>query len=84
MKPNLIRRILNFTKSIFIWGIHGFKFPEKDVLSDRKLKCVGNKYAKSCVYWNKSAYFRIGGCDYCGCSKVKLYLKDSECPIKKW
>ena len=78
MKGKFISKIFKFFSALLIWGIHGFKLPERDVLKTRVDTCL------KCDNWKRNLYGPIGGCSVCGCSKIKLYLKTEYCPLKKW
>ncbi len=80
MEIKLYERIINFLFALLIWAKGGFKFPDTEILHTRISICISTP----CEKWNKKAYFGFGGCNKCGCSKLKLYLKTSECPLKKW
>ena len=80
METKLYERIINFLLALFIWSKSGFKFPDKKILDNRINICISSP----CEKWNKKAYCNFGGCNVCGCSKLKLYLETSSCPLKKW
>jgi hypothetical protein len=60
------------------WLLAGAPVPASDILHGRSEICA------VCPQWNPKAWLGTGGCRKCRCSRFKLFMETSKCPLKKW
>jgi hypothetical protein len=70
---NLVREAPAIIKS-------GFKQVPDDVYEQRMSIC------RTCYFWHEGGNLGLGKCEHpkCGCSKGKMKLSVSECPVGNW
>lgn len=76
--PSTRSMALSLFKEIGKSAKTGFKRVSEEAFNQRLSIC------NDCNYWDKEGFFGYGRCKACGCSKAKLWLATSSCPIKKW
>jgi hypothetical protein len=79
-EPTVTEMAINFTQAMAGWVKAGFKVVGREVYEQRHVICL------SCEYWDAQARAGQGKCRRCGCSRAKLWLAPSKCPLKppKW
>ena len=68
----------NFTKTMAHWARAGFPVVEEEEFKKRAELC------SACPHWHEEARHGLGRCDQCGCTRQKLFVKTTRCPIGKW
>jgi hypothetical protein len=76
--PTSAEMAANLTRALAEWTRHGFPVATQEVRDQRQAICDG------CEWWESNAMFGTGRCRRCGCSKLKLALATSVCPVAKW
>lgn len=79
-EPAVAEMAVNFTSAMAAWVKAGFPVVEHEVYEQRHAICL------ACEYWDAHARAGLGKCNRCGCSRAKLWLAPSECPLQppKW
>ena len=73
--------IKNFATASAEWAAAGCPLAERETLEFRRLKCEGDSSSPACPHWSPSDYLGTGGCRLCGCSRAKLWMATSQCPM---
>lgn len=78
--PTLGQMVVNFNEAVKEWMEAGLPVVSEVQYSDRLRVCRG------CEFWEENARLGLGKCTHpqCGCTKFKLWLGTSRCPVKKW
>jgi hypothetical protein len=79
-EPTVAEMATNFAGAMKGWINSGFAVVEREIYEGRHAICLG------CEYWDAAARGGLGKCRKCGCSRVKLWLESSKCPLNppKW
>jgi hypothetical protein len=79
-QPSAAELAANFTGALAAWAKAGFKIVERSVYESRHALC------QACDWWDAKAWAGSGRCRKCGCSRAKLWLTTSKCPLNppKW
>lgn len=80
VEPTIIQRVVNFTEAIPDIVKSKVQFAPNDVYEERLRLC------HTCYFWKEDGNMGMGMCRHpkCGCSKGKLKLSVSKCPIEVW
>lgn len=78
--PNMATLAMRVGKETARWLSEGAKLVPADVKEQRGEMC------QACPYWNPNAYLGTGSCEHpsCHCTRAKLALATSKCPMDKW
>jgi hypothetical protein len=76
--PSLLEQATNFRSALHAWAKDGFAIVPEPIFKAREIVC------SKCDSWDQDAFMGTGRCLQCGCSKAKLWLAVSECPLGKW
>lgn len=88
--PSFLQMAANFTRSMMSWAGSGFKVVSYEEFKARYSICSGAPATETepgkpqCEYFGTFSGFGLTRCRKCGCSSLKLYIKNSTCPINKW
>lgn len=77
-EPTFTELAENFSKATAAWTASGFKIVGEQEYQSRGAIC------EQCPKWDGAARFGLGKCRLCGCTKMKLWLATSKCPLEKW
>jgi hypothetical protein len=81
-EPTVAEMLHNFAGAMAEWYKQGFSIVPRETYTARLIAC------RSCPgrHWDESARLGAGKCNHpsCGCTKAKLWLGTSTCPIKHW
>jgi len=79
-EPTVAEMATNFTQAMGDWVQAGFAVVGREIYEQRHAICLG------CEYWDAKARAGLGKCKRCGCSRAKLWLASSKCPLNppKW
>jgi hypothetical protein len=79
-EPSWAEIAANFTGAMASWAKAGFKVVEREVFEKRHATCL------ACEHWDPHARAGLGKCKRCFCTRAKLWLATSSCPLKppKW
>jgi hypothetical protein len=73
--PNLIDKAKSLGTAAVNFAVKdGLQKVSDEVFQYRKNICL------ACPHWDPNAYGKIGKCNLCGCSVMKLYMPHSKCP----
>jgi hypothetical protein len=83
--PSLTQRAVNMTKALLESAAGGFKTATPEQVQQRLTICeTSGPNGTACEYFKGlNGMFGVY-CGRCGCSKVKMHLKSSVCPLNKW
>jgi len=74
-----LKKASSFSSSTFEWAKSGFQISPQESFNNKMEIC------RSCESFDKDGFSKSGKCNECGCSLViKLMMKSSKCPLKKW
>jgi hypothetical protein len=76
--PTWPEAIAHAAKEGLTWLKAGAPFSAAHILTERSAICM------ICDEWDPNAWLGTGGCKRCKCSRAKLLLATTECPLKKW
>ncbi len=78
--PGIAKMSANFATAMSKWARSGFKKVEEEEYERRFEICM------ACEHWDGAARAGMGKCRICGCTKAKLWLATSSCPLQppKW
>lgn len=78
--PSLATLALRAGKETAHWIAAGAKIVPADIKEQRAAIC------HDCPHWNHAAYLGTGSCGHpsCHCTRAKLALATSKCPMDKW
>lgn len=74
--------ITNFAGTVLEWKKAGCPTVSEETLKARADKCRGSVDRDPCIHWRGSHL--IARCDLCKCTKLKLAMATTQCPIKNW
>jgi hypothetical protein len=79
-EPSLTEMTVNFTQALAGWAKAGFKIVNRETFEMRHTLC------QVCEYWLPDARLGLGKCKKCGCSRSKLWMASTSCPLSpaKW
>jgi hypothetical protein len=69
---------LSFVRAVAAWVRGGCKIAPEILRLNRLSVC------KRCEWWDAPAFYGLGKCKRCGCSGLKLRMKEEKCPLGKW
>lgn len=76
--PGMNRLATTLASELKQWGERGLPVcPEKEYKSRMEI-------CRPCKHWMPKGWIGLGRCRLCGCSRAKLSLATSKCPIHKW
>lgn len=78
--PNLVQMAVNLAKAVPDIVKSGVKIVPDNVYNDRMSLC------HTCYFWNEDGNAGLGKCNHpkCGCTRGKMKLAASSCPINNW
>lgn len=73
-------------KEVGAWLRSGAKIAPKEIRIERLSVCAGSDGKPKCPYYFPDGNLGLGECKApgCGCTRVKVWLMSSTCPIKQW
>jgi len=77
-QPTWPQAIANATREGLTWLRAGLPVSAAGELQHREAICL------ACRHWNPKAWLGTGGCRRCKCSRAKLFLATTRCPLNKW
>jgi hypothetical protein len=82
--PNWVTLALQFGHSMVGWAMSGFKVVTWEEFKERYSTCTGNDTKPRCPQFTNFKAFGIPRCGACGCSSIKLAIRNAVCPKGKW
>lgn len=76
--PGPLDRLRTFATAMAQWVRDGFAVVPNQELERRRDVC------ETCQFWAGESSFGYGRCAKCGCTGLKLFMPQQECPIGKW
>lgn len=77
--PTLAEKIVSVGKALHDAAISGFK-----CRSAEEIQAIVDEHCSTCQYFGGIKGIFHVACNKCGCSKLKLHLASSHCPVNKW
>lgn len=78
--PTVLQMAANVAKAASDWVSGGMEMANDETQTKRKNICAG------CELWDANARLGLGKCTHekCGCTKMKVWLATSVCPLGRW
>jgi hypothetical protein len=80
-----VQKAKNLASAIYESAKTGFRTVTPEQMVERQTICqTSGPNGKACQYYVGATGLLSVYCGKCGCSKLKLHLQSSVCPINKW
>lgn len=82
--PSWTKLAVQFGIALLGWARSGFSVTSWDEFKTRYTQCTGDENTPRCPRFSRFSGTGIAKCGACGCSSLKLFMKNERCPLGKW